>query len=286
MRGCYCVVRQPRPHAGCLPRTHPSPPIAPAAASRKSDGHQVRITRTDNSGAEHTVDKETSFCGDGSVYVSLGIDDQDELGFCHTSLTMRIFMRVAPTDGPRDILEITTKPETLRKYSKPGWEEAPLQIELRERAPAASSAPLVTAPSSGGGGLSGGIPASGVSRPPTPPTPASLVQQQQQQHAALDAAYASAPAVLVAGLSAGSLMQCDGQLWQAVFTSTQPAGVAMWAWAPPELHFTLLQWQRFHPHLWWQKLQEYAAQLLRAPVPLAAMMAAQSAAAGTGAAAK
>ena len=258
---------------------HPPPPIAPAA-SRRADGHKVRITRVDGSGVKHTVDKETSF-KDGSVIVSLGIDDQDELGLSYTSLHMQIRMCVAPTDEPRAILEITTAPETLRKYNKQGW-EAPLRIELRERAPAASSAPLVTAPSSGGGGLGGGIYASGVSRPPKPPTPASLVQQQQQH-----AAYASAPAVLVAGLSAGSLMQCDGQLWQAVFTSTQPAGGASgWAWAPPELHFTLLQWQRFHPHLWWQKLQEYAAQLLRAPVPLAAVMAAQSAAAGTGAAAK
>ena len=243
----------------------------------------MRITRVDSSGAKHTVDKETCFKA-GSVLVWLGINDQAELGLSYASLTMSISMRVAPTDEPRAILEITTKPETLRKYSKQGW-EAPLRIELRERAPAASSAPLAAAPSSGGGGRGGGIPASGVSRPPTPPTPASLVQQQQ--HAALHAAYASAPAVLVAGLSAGSLMQCDGQLWQAVFTSTQPAGGASgWAWAPPELHFTLLQWQRFHPHLWWQKLQEYAAQLLRAPVPLAAVMAAQSAAAGTGAAAK
>ena len=244
----------------------------------------MRITRVDSSGAKHTVDKETSVRSGGSIYFSLGINDQSKLGFCYTSLTMPIGVCVAPTDEPGAILEITTKPETLRKYNKSGW-EAPLQIELRKRAPAASSAPLVAAPSSGGGGRGGGIPASGVSRPPTPPTPASLVQQQQ--HAALHAAYASAPAVLVAGLSAGSLMPCDGQLWQAVFTSSLPAGVAgWWVRAPLELHNTLLQWQRVHPHLWWQKLQEYAAQLLRAPVPLAAMMAAQSAAAGTGAAAK
>ena len=244
-----------------------------------ADGHKVSITRVDSSGVEHTVDKETCF-KDGSTgfYVHLGSHDQDELGFCYSSLTMQIGMRVAPTDGPRAILEITTKPETLRKYSKQGW-EAPLRIELRERAPAASSAPLVAAPSSGGGGRSGGIPASGVSQPPTP---ASLVQQQL--HAALHAAYASAPAVLVAGLSAGSLMQCDGQLWQAVFTSSLPAGVAgCWVCAPLELHNTLLQWQLVHPYLWWQKLQEYAYSAHQCST---AMIAAQLSAAGTGAAAK